>query len=198
MILGITQRMTLNESTGEYRDCLATDWYNFFNKLQYNWICLPNNPSIIINYVIAMNIDGLVLSGGDDIGIFADRDNTENLLLNWASQNKLPVIGVCRGFQYINHWLGGKLKPVNPEIHRAKRHQIIFSNNETREVNSYHNFSPVINDKMVAIAHCSEDNSIEAAFSGLMLGITWHPEREKDTNNADINLFKKHFEAKKR
>ncbi|MDR1487491.1 MAG: gamma-glutamyl-gamma-aminobutyrate hydrolase family protein [Deltaproteobacteria bacterium] len=193
MLLGVTQRMTLFEKTGEFRDCLAHDWYKFLRALEMPWLTLPNDPCAIIEYVVEHNVTGLIFSGGDDIGSFPIRDETEKLLLRWSFENALPVIGVCRGFQAINHWLNGELRTLNSDIHIAKRHKIVLSDDTTREVNSFHKYSPVKNDDLTVLAYCPIDDSIEAAYHKSMLGVMWHPEREQTPVQADIDLFKSHL-----
>ncbi len=68
-------------------------------------------------------LDGLLLSGGTDISpvIFGeepeeklgmtviDRDRCEVMILDCASERKLPVLGICRGFQLLNCYYGGTL-----------------------------------------------------------------------------------------
>ena len=79
-------------------------------------------PLAQINKLIA-HMDGLLISGGDDIdpqlfgaethpsvaGICETRDQLEMELLNTAIQAKKPVLGICRGLQLINVALGGTL-----------------------------------------------------------------------------------------
>lgn len=68
-------------------------------------------------------IDGLVLSGGDDIDpslygherhpllgpVDLHRDMFELALFAMARQRGMPILGICRGFQLINVGLGGTL-----------------------------------------------------------------------------------------
>ena len=74
------------------------------------------------------NYDVLVLSGGGDMGIKSgaygdqidnlpiggvndDRDELEKKLLEKAFERKMPVLGICRGMQVMNVFLGGTLWP---------------------------------------------------------------------------------------
>jgi putative glutamine amidotransferase len=69
--------------------------------------------------VLAGDFDGLVLTGGSDIGGDApDRDALELRLAGEALARDLPVLGICRGLQVLNVALGGTLFQDIPG-HRA-------------------------------------------------------------------------------
>ena len=67
-------------------------------------------------------MDGLVLSGGADldpalydaaneasVGVEPGRDALERLAWDVSRQRDIPVLGICRGFQAINVFSGGRL-----------------------------------------------------------------------------------------
>jgi putative glutamine amidotransferase len=69
-------------------------------------------------------LDGLVLTGGADIGEAPDRDAFELSLAGLALEADKPVLGVCRGMQVMNVARGGTLidhlpDAVGHEDHRA-------------------------------------------------------------------------------
>ncbi|NPA03336.1 MAG: gamma-glutamyl-gamma-aminobutyrate hydrolase family protein [Epsilonproteobacteria bacterium] len=55
------------------------------------------------------NFNGLILSGGVDIGKEKERDELEKRLLEIAFKHHLPIFGICRGMQMINLFFGGTL-----------------------------------------------------------------------------------------
>lgn len=76
---------------------------------------LHDNAKIYIDY-----LDGLILSGGDDVGpppgapkaelyrqVDRSRDVWESALLAAALEQDKPVLGICRGIQLMNAALGG-------------------------------------------------------------------------------------------
>ena len=106
MMLGLTMRMTRKEYPGadsELRDAIACDWPRFLERAlpDMPYIFLPNSGEAIIRYAERLGIDALLLTGGDDWGIFPERDETEPRLFAWAREKNFPIFGVCRGAQVI-------------------------------------------------------------------------------------------------
>lgn len=80
------------------------------------------------------HLDGLLISGGDDIdphlyggeahptiaGICESRDRLEMDLLKNAIKAKKPVLGICRGAQLINVTLGGTLYTHIPDQYKTE------------------------------------------------------------------------------
>lgn len=211
--IGISMRVMCSEY-GETRDALARDWPTLLERLGYvhnfppEWFLLPNIGENCVSLARRFGIEGLLLTGGDDIGATPDRDATETALLHWASEEKLPVLGVCRGAQMLARHAGATLDEVQRERHVATRHAVAWRESElpasfwhqvlpgqgNAEVNSYHNWGLLPNSCPACLrtaAVCPEDGSIEAFCHAALpwLGIFWHPEREKTPSDMDMTLL---------
>ncbi|GHU19965.1 glutamine amidotransferase [Betaproteobacteria bacterium] len=189
-LIALTQRLTRIEATGEKRDSLDRNWQKFMAALNLSWIALPNEVDYSLALARRLGVGGLILTGGDDLGKDPERDTTELALLEKAAREDWPVLGVCRGFQLMLHWLGADLKAIDPEIHRARRHEVLFTNGVRREVNSFHNFGPAqLPKELASLAVCQADGLVEAASGGNFLGLMWHPEREDIPDQDDLLLI---------
>lgn len=215
--IGISMRVVCSEY-GEARDALARDWPVLLEQLGRahacapEWFLLPNIGEDCVSLARRYGIQGLLLTGGDDIGTTPDRDATENALLCWAAGERLPVLGVCRGAQMLARHAGAELAEVQRERHVAARHGVTWRaageqasfwrqalpGQGKTEVNSYHNWGllpAACPDCLRIAAVCPEDGSIEAFYHASLpwLGIFWHPEREKTPCATDLailyNLF---------
>ena len=120
---------------------------------------------------------GNVLSlnpGGSHVSI--ERETTERALLTYARDAKCPVLSVCRGFQFLNAFLGCGVSLVEGHVANSNHTPI-----QKLIVNSYHNFG--IADENLSRSLQSffvdENGFIEAAQHKTLpwLGMMWHPER---------------------
>jgi putative glutamine amidotransferase len=82
-------------------------------------------------------LDGLILSGGEDLHPDAygadphpetrqtrpERDQAELALLAGALERDMPVLAICRGSQVLNVGLGGDLVQHLPEVLGSERHR---------------------------------------------------------------------------
>ena len=167
--IGISMRETNATNYIEKRDSIARDWYRFMNNVlpNANWILLPNIEKNIINYLKRWDINALILSGGDDLGISDERDYTEKLIFEYSKNHKIPLLAVCRGFQLVYKLMGGSLEKLNDKFskfHTENYHEVNI-NNKIFNVNSYHSNVLIENTKpaeLNIIARCIKDNSIEA------------------------------------
>ena len=147
-----------------------------------------------VEYFAKWDLNVLILSGGDNLGVTENRDNTELHLLSYALKNNIPVIGVCRGLQLMHSYFGGRIKIGNEQFieeHRAHDHKVIL-NNRTYLSNSFHVNQideNTLNKEFKTIARCCKFNSIEAIQSKNILGIMWHPERIMTENAWSNNLI---------
>ena len=115
---GITMRITKPLEYEELRDSISNDWSSYMLSTfpDSQFVFLPNIGHNVIRYIDNLKIDVIILTGGDDIGVFPIRDQTETLILDYALKNKIPVIGICRGFQLIHKHFGGKLMLMDNDI----------------------------------------------------------------------------------
>lgn len=198
-MIAISMRMMIHRYANgsiEYRDALAHDWWYFFSQALPGQALYPlPNIGCAIREFLRLAPSALILSGGEDWGVFPQRDRTETELFNWAIANRVPVLGICRGAQVINRLMGGKLRPGFSSLHTATRHAISFNDKrECRLVNSFHANAIMeedLSNGLIASA-LAEDGSVEAFSSanGLLQGILWHPEREAEPHAQDIKLLR--------
>ena len=161
------------------------------------------------------NCDAIVFTGGIDMDPIEKikyanapqefnriRDLFEMAVLEKALNERKPILGICRGLQLINVYLGGTLHLDNGEaknkIHRRetedKIHTIQVEKNslfhsivkeEYGEVNSAHHQSiDSLGKGLKAVSH-TEDGVIEVIESDnpeqqFLIAVQWHPERMSD------------------
>lgn len=158
---------------------------------------------------ILQDLDGLLIGGGDDIGtefykgvpmpdvrVDPERDKLELALLDSAVSEHLPILGVCRGAQMINVYLGGSLHQNVYEIYRdAPRRwtplpaKTVYVRDDTQmrqllgldrlRVNSLHTQSIDRLGGSLRIGAHDEYGMIQAIedpTADFCVGVQWHPE----------------------
>ena len=201
-IIGVTQRVDYIDDYNQRRDSLDQNWHLFFSKINYFPIPLPNISRNIKEYLNQLNLNSILLSGGNSIASLdptindaaPERDAFEIALLSFALNKKLPVIGICRGMQVINYFLGGKLKKTDNQVNIYHKIRKITQNYHLpKKVNSYHKYViPLknISDQLTPLA-LDDDDNVEAFISKEknILGLMWHPERDKPFDKKTIALI---------
>jgi len=194
--VAITQRVVKVPEYGERRDCLDQAWPRFLAACGLAPIALPNVTEVALPLCTEAAVRGLVLSGGNDLAVYGgdapERDAVEFALLDWAEQHGLPVLGVCRGMQVIQHRFAVGLRRV--EGHVAPR-QVIQIEGQPREVNSYHHFAAIDSHPQLEVWGTAADGVIKAVrhTTHPITGIMWHPERCTPFSPDDVALFRRVF-----
>ena len=159
-----------------------------------------------------LSCDALLLCGGDDVdparygqenrgsvGIDPARDEAEFALLDAFCAAGRPVMGICRGHQIINVWLGGSLiqdigQDIGPALAPAhggeggdRVHQIRAAEGSLLRrlygpefaVNSSHHQALGRLGRGLAVTARSHDGVVEAVEHNTLplFGVQFHPER---------------------
>jgi len=194
--VGVTQRVEIVPGYGERRDCLHQAWTKFLISCDLLPVLLPNVAEAALALCETSGVAGLILTGGNDLtalgGDAPERDETENVLLDFAERQSLPVLGVCRGMQVIQQRAGTPLQRI--QGHVAPR-QVIRINGEPAEVNSYHHFGAFQSQPPLDIWAVADDGVVKAIRHNAkpITGIMWHPERCSPFRAADVELFRQVF-----
>ncbi|MCR9155250.1 MAG: gamma-glutamyl-gamma-aminobutyrate hydrolase family protein [Bacteroidetes bacterium] len=206
MRIGISQRVDTVPHYHEVRDGLDHQWIPFLEQIGLQVVLIPNRLKDPAAYYRDLNIQGLVLSGGNDPAVLENasnvseaRDETESKLIEEARNSGHSIVGVCRGMQFLCLTFGESLSRI--EGHVAQRHSLICSTNFNYpngiEVNSYHNWAlkTLTDESHFERLAYTADQSIEAVKhqSEPIYGIMWHPEREAQYSEYDLNFFKNIF-----
>ena len=179
--------------------------------------------------------DGILFSGGEDVHpelygkpefveeyelkeIIPARDQFEYEVIEKALDSKKPVLGICRGLQLINVYLGGTLLPDIPTLLQSTEHGKISGQDQTHQirvenlsmlhkiagkdlgvVNSAHHQGvdkPAGNLRITAMSGFSVVEAMEwenPTDKSWLLLVQWHPERMQDLASPFSENLKKEF-----
>lgn len=188
MNIAISMEMTrkLRET---WHAALNHEWYEFLKGHRIVPLCC-HDPEIDL-----AGIDLVILAGGNDmfdIKTWRDnhyllRDEYESSLINHCQARSIPVVGICRGFHFMNWARGG--------THRLME-------------NPYDNVRVSLPEFDVVCHHTIQIDRLAPGFEILsqdkfqvielaidrpnrLLGIGWHPERSvnKHTRNFILDII---------
>ena len=177
--------------------------------------------------------DGILLTGGHDVSpevygaekldvcaaCSPERDRMETKLLRYALDADKPILGICRGIQFLNAALGGTLYQDLPTqhpsdiSHRQTAHYDVPTHAvsilpgtplaevlqaDTLMVNSYHHQAICDLATPLTAMAISPDGLVEAAHHPghrFVWGVQWHPEFAWKSDPAARAIFKAFVEA---
>lgn len=209
------------------RICIPNDYIEAIIRAGGSPVLLPLTDSEEVARTVLSSVDGLLLSGGADISpsVYKEeklpccgetaprRDVLETLLINYALQLKLPILGICRGMQILNSVLGGSLyqdiaSQFKPDLKhpcydtpRDCVHVVELAEGSLlREiigldavpVNSrHHQAVKMLGKNLRANAFAPDEliEGMEAADGYPLLGVQWHPESLADRMQQHRNIF---------
>lgn len=208
-LIGITSRFNKDTS-----DLFVRKTYLDYVKKDFVPVIIPFIGNID---GVLEKCDAFLITGGLDISpcFFNEERNLlgdyslegEDLLdkriIEHASETKKPVLGICRGIQSINVFLGGTLKH-HIEGHNAKdKNQLFVPTGKGTYlsqifkdkffINSFHHQSiSKLAPNLVCAGYSNGEIEAVEHESLPIIGVQWHPERLNDSNSAKIiELFKR-------
>jgi len=200
----VTQRVDALPERDEQRDALDQRLVKFLRCVGLLAVPVPNSlcrsvedgpadRDVLDQWLTFVKPTGLVLSGGNDIGVYEERDRTEHRLLDYAQSLLLPALGICRGMQMMSVWAGSPLRKVAGHV--RTRHQL--TGTIAGDVNSYHDCGLVDCPRGFSVLARSEDEEIEAICHDALPweGWMWHPEREEYFASRDVDRLRALFAA---
>jgi putative glutamine amidotransferase len=219
------------------RICVASNYLNSIKEAGGVPILLPLETDQLSLTRIAEICDGFLFTGGPDISpfrfgeetiqqcgeIMPKRDTMEETLFHIAMESGKPILGICRGIQVLNVFLGGTLyqdiQTQFPSTHNLSHSQKSARNVLTHsvviekdtllqdilqkdyiQVNSFHHQAIKDVAPSLKIAGSSMDSMVEAVYlpkHKFFLAVQWHPEHLIHDNEDALLLFKAFINASK-
>lgn len=210
MFIGITTRIIYEEGIKK----------QFVNEAYIEYVKLAGFTPIILPMIKDMDdvlslCDAFLITGGDDLHskwyneplsdkagtIHLEMDEVDKYVIEYAYKNKKPMLGICRGLQAINAFLGGTLlQHIEDDSHKKIEGDVLFDKipngsifdriyHEHSKINSYHH--QCIKDLAPNFTICGYSNGcIEAIEHNELpiIAVQWHPEKLMDEES--INLIK--------
>jgi len=183
---------------------------------------------------LTTRLDGLLLTGGVDIEPSAygeschpsvkrtspERDEFEFKLTKTALQQKMPILGICRGLQVLNVVTGGSLfqdiptmigSQISHDDSKRQRHELAHQitvktgsrlyevlRMEKLWVNSFHHQSAKnLGHDLIPVAWADDGviEVLELPNSHFVMGIQWHPESFWNRDQTFLALFQSFIAA---
>lgn len=192
-VILLSAKLIIDEH-GEISSYISQNWIDFCRRNDTLPVICPNDIDVVETLVRTVKSSAIILTGGGDIsdisGSFNAREQVEEFLIDYCLSNDIPMLSVCRGAQKLMAYLGkGQLNKLRNHVKRIV--EISDNAGYSQYVNSYHNFGFHVKDyrsDFLQVTHTSSDGIIKAVKhkNKKIIGIMWHPEREKIGHSISI------------
>ena len=186
---------------------LENNWYKYLNKKKINLIPL-NEHDVNNQKLLSLKPQGIIISGGNNLYDFEKtkenliRDRFELKMIKFAIRNKVPILGICKGFQLIAKFFKSRIVKITRHInvtHKLKiSKKICGVKIKTLKVNSYHNYAIKNLPKIFDLIVRHTDQTIEIAKSQKfkILCLMFHPERKNISQRGIDKIVFSHLKIK--
>lgn len=209
IIIGVTPRILIEDGNEKY--FVNKTYIEAMQSINFNTLMITGQYANI-NSILDL-CDGFLITGGIDVHpkwfneemngtgeTNEELDYIDKAVIDYALKNKKPLLGICRGHQAINIFMGGNIIQDIGASHKNTKHYVNMFENEfinfpsKIETNSFHH--QVCKDlapDLIEIGR-SEDNYNEAYISKKypIIAVQWHPEKmlKEQSSQTIFNYFK--------
>ncbi len=208
-IIGLTPRVCHED--GVKKQAVNETYVDAVCKMGFTPIMLTLNCP---DYEAILSLcDGFVVTGGVDLDPkYFHQENkgsevgdpamdiVDKIVVEWAVKHKVPMLGICRGHQSINVFMGGDLIQDIGTSHKNTRHMVqtypnrYFDFPKVMEINSYHHqVLDHLAEGLIPIATSNEGYNEAFIHESLpIISFQWHPEKVPGEESSKIifNKFK--------
>ena len=167
--------------------------YKFLRECfnDYNIIILDDCHNIKLDLVVSLGGNSLYSLEKNASNLY--RMKLDKFYIKKSLKKKIPFLGICHGAQSLSNLF--RFKIIKKNGHTNINHKIFYDKNNSKIVNSYHNYSIVKIDKHFLKIAWAIDGDIEAFIhrSFPILGLMWHPERYNKIKAFDKKLIRKYL-----
>ena len=214
MKIGITARIIYEN--GIRKQFVNEEYIKYVESAGFIPVILPISENA---YELYSMCDAFLITGGEDIDSYwyneehhpmlgnfdLEMDKADKAVIEYAYNNSKPMLGICRGLQAINAFLGGTLiQHIDDDSHKRITYGVdfelvrngnFFENvySEHSKINSYHH--QAIKKLAPDFKICGYSNGCIEAIeheSKPIIAVQWHPEKLDDLDNKNLIFeFKK-------